>query len=88
LGRADRAVAGSLSQPGHEVVDDRGELGGIGLEDVTGVAYCHRQAMDLGMAGSLLSAGVAGQTSCDQFSQGGEGEFAAGEAAVGVIPIS
>lgn len=85
LGGADRADAGSLGQPGHEVVNDCGQLGAVGLENLTGVAYCHSQAMDLGMADRLLSIGVSGQTACDQLSQGGEGEFAAGQAAVGVI---
>jgi hypothetical protein len=55
LGGADRSDPGPLGQPGYEVVDDRGEFGPVGLEYPARIADRRSQAVDLGMADSLLS---------------------------------
>src|SRR5882757_2214238 len=85
LSGADRANTGAVKQPGSEVVDDGLHLGSVGLEGTSGFPQRQSEPADLALAHSLFSAGVTGLTASSKCAQGGVGQLATRDTAVGVI---
>jgi hypothetical protein len=83
---ADRAASGPGGQPGDQVVDDRGQLGAVGLERAGRLAQRQGEPADFGVAYGLLPAGACGLAASGQPGQDGVLEAGAGQAPVGVIP--
>jgi hypothetical protein len=88
LGGADRADAGSGGQSGGQVVDDRGQIGAVGLERAGRLAQRQGEPADLGVAYGLLTGGACGGAVPGQPTQDGVAEAGAGQVAVGVIPVA
>jgi hypothetical protein len=66
LGGADGADSGPGGQLGDQVVDDRGQLGAVGLERAGCLAQCQGEPADLSMAEGLLSARAYGLAAPEQ----------------------